>query len=135
METSVILNKIETIERCIARIKTVYEGNYENLKDYTKQDSIILNIERACQAVIDIGMMIVSERKLGIPQNSRDSFEILFENKIIDEKLLKKLKNMIGFRNIAVHNYKAINIDVVKSIIENHLNDFTEFTKIVLVLM
>lgn len=132
MGSDVIVNKIETIERCISRIKEVYEGNPENLKDYTKQDSIILNIERACQAVIDIGMMIVSEKKLGIPQNSRDAFEILFESGIIDQKLLRKLKNMIGFRNIAVHNYKAINIEVVKGIIENNLNDFTEFTKVVM---
>lgn len=77
----------------------------------------------------------MSEKKLGIPQNSRDSFEILFENEIIDEKLLKKLKNMIGYKNIAVHNYKAINIDIVRNIVEKHLNDFNEFTKVVLGLM
>jgi uncharacterized protein YutE (UPF0331/DUF86 family) len=129
MEHNVILNKIETIERCIKRINEVYAENFENLMDYTKQDSIILNIERACQASIDIAMIIVSEKKLGIPQNSRDAFEVLYENKIIDEKMLKKLKAMVGFRNIAVHNYKAINIEVVKEIIERHLEDFTSFTE------
>ena len=45
----IILNKITTIERCLNRIHEVYEGNPENLSDFTKQDSIILNIQRACE--------------------------------------------------------------------------------------
>lgn len=54
----VILNKTTTIERCINRIQEVYAGNPENLKDFTKQESIILNIQRACEASIDLAMHI-----------------------------------------------------------------------------
>lgn len=127
MEDNVIYNKIETIERCIIRINEVYGGDFENLKDYTKQDSIILNIQRACEAAIDLAMHIVSEKKLGIPQNSRDAFEVLIVNKIIDNNLAGKLKAMIGFRNIAVHNYQTLNIEIVREIIEKHIEDFIEF--------
>ena len=52
----VILNKTTTIERCIKRIHGAYEGNPEDLTDHTKQDSIILNIQRACEASIDLAM-------------------------------------------------------------------------------
>ena len=128
MGTDVIYNKIEIIERCIKRINEVYEGNFENLKDYTKQDSIILNIQRACEAAIDLAMHIVSEKKLGIPQNSRDAFEVLNKNKILSNNITKNLKAMVGFRNIAVHNYQAVNLEVVREIIEKHIEDFREFT-------
>jgi uncharacterized protein YutE (UPF0331/DUF86 family) len=37
---------------------------------------------------------------------------------------------MIGFRNIAVHDYKALSLPIIISIIENHLNDFEEFCSI-----
>jgi len=80
----VSINKIETIERCLIRINEVYDNNYENLNDYTKQDSIILNIQRACEAAIDLAMHIVSEKNLGIPQNSRDSFEVINSSNIIN---------------------------------------------------
>lgn len=53
MGNDVIYNKIETIERCINRINEVYDNCFENLSDYTKQDSIILNIQGACEAAID----------------------------------------------------------------------------------
>ncbi|MBV1821785.1 DUF86 domain-containing protein, partial [Bacteroidales bacterium MSK.15.36] len=109
MGNDVIYNKIAIIERCINRINEVYNNNPDNLKDYTKQDSIILNIQRACEAAIDLAMHIVSEKKLGIPQNSRDAFEVLNSNNIIDNGLMKNLKSMVGFRNIAVHNYQAVN--------------------------
>lgn len=127
MVNDVILNKIETIERCINRIKTVYDNNPNNLKDYTKQDSIMLNIQRACEAAIDLAMHIISVKKLGIPQNSRDAFDVLNINNIINDSLSKNLKAMVGFRNIVVHDYQSINLSVVEAIINNHLDDFYNY--------
>lgn len=41
--------------------------------------------------------------------------------------VLYKIKGMIGFRNIAVHNYQKLNLEVLEKVIENHLGDFEEF--------
>ena len=128
----VLLNKTTTIERCVKRIHEVYQGNPANLKDFTKQDSIILNIQRACEASIDLAMHIVSERKLGVPKASRDGFKLLQEAGLIEVDLAKTLMNMVGFRNIAVHDYQALELDILEAILEKHINDFKEFTKLVL---
>ena len=135
MKNDIIINKNATIERCIYRINEEYNNDPENLKNYTKQDSIILNIQRACEACIDIAMHIVSTNKLGVPQTTRQVFDILNEANIIDERLADRLKAMVGFRNIAVHDYQALNLSIVQKIIEEHLNDFLEFTKITLKLL
>lgn len=127
MVKDVIYNKMEIIERCLKRVNEVYEGNPENLKDYTKQDSIVLNIQRAIEATIDMAMHIISIKKLGIPKNSRDAFEVLQHHGIINKESLGRLKNMIGFRNIAVHNYQKLNLEILEQIIENNLKDFNEF--------
>ncbi|WP_303965383.1 DUF86 domain-containing protein [Sporosarcina ureae] len=128
----VILNKVTTIERCVNRVHEVYDQNVDNLKDFTKQDSIILNIQRACEASIDLAMHIVSEKKLGIPKASRDAFKMLQEATIIDESLASTLMNMVGFRNIAVHDYQSIDLEILEAIVEKHINDFKDYTKIVL---
>ncbi|KAA5807435.1 type VII toxin-antitoxin system HepT family RNase toxin [Thermoanaerobacterium thermosaccharolyticum] len=130
--SDVVINKTEIIERCINRIKEEYEGNPMNLKNYTKQDSILLNIQRACEACIDLAMHVVAEKSFGIPQNSRDAFELLRKNGVIDDALEKKLKSMVGFRNIAVHNYQLIDLKVVQDLIENGLNDLIVFSRIIL---
>lgn len=103
------------IERCLIRVKEVYDQDPCNLEDYTKQDSIVLNLQRAIEATIDITMYLVSIKKLGIPQNSRDAFEVLKQHNIIEDEMLNKMKSMIGFRNIAVHNYQNLNLEVTKS--------------------
>lgn len=128
----VILNKTTTIERCVNRIHEVYEDNPENLKDFTKQDSIILNIQRACEASIDLAMHIVSERKLGVPKASREGFKLMQEAGLIDDDLAKTLMNMVGFRNIAVHDYQALELVILEAILEKHIDDFKDFTKVVL---
>ena len=126
---AVILNKYESIERCINRINEEYQGNSKNLEDYTKADSIILNLQRACELVIDIAAYIVSSRKLGIPQSKKDNFELLLKNNLISKETFKNMKGMIGFRNIAVHDYQDIDDDILIDVIENHLNDLKEFAR------
>lgn len=132
MKNDVILNKISVIERCKKRILEVYDQKPENLKDYTKQDSIILNIQRACEACIDLAMHIVAQERLGLPQTSRDAFDMLEATSIIDKEIAKRLKAMVGFRNIAVHDYQTINLNILEQIVEKHLDDFTDFTKQIL---
>ena len=77
-------------------------------------------------------MTIVSERKLGVSKASREGFKLLHEADIINEALAKTLMNMVGFRNIAVHDYQALELDILETILEKHINDFKQFTKIVL---
>ncbi|WP_431312544.1 type VII toxin-antitoxin system HepT family RNase toxin [Sporosarcina jeotgali] len=128
----VILHKTAVIERGLNRIHEVYEGNRENLTDYTKQDSIILNIQRACEASIDLAMHVVSERKLGVPKASREAFRFLQEANLIEEDLASSLMNMVGFRNIAVHDYQKLDLDILEAILEKHIENFRSFSKIIL---
>lgn len=127
----VILNKTTTIERCVHRIHEVYEGNPENLTDFTKQDSIILNIQRACEASIDLAMHLVSERKLGVPKASREGFKLLQETEMIDAALAKTLMNMVGFCKIVVDDYQALELTILEAILEKHIDDFKAFTQVI----
>lgn len=126
---AVLLNKYESIERCINRIREEYDNNPENLEDYRKMDAIILNLQRACEMATDVAMYVVSNRKLGLPQTKKEAFEKLFDNKLITEEMCNNMKGMIGFRNIAIHEYKQIDENIVKDVIENHLDDLKEFVR------
>jgi uncharacterized protein YutE (UPF0331/DUF86 family) len=132
MGDDIVYNKCSIIERCIQRIHEEYGNNPQSLESYTKQDSIILNIQRGCEAAIDLAMHIIAENKWGIPQSSREAFDILREENCLDESLTKSLKSMVGFRNIAVHNYQSLNLKIVRHIIEKNLDDLKEFSKIVI---
>ena len=126
----VVLNKIQTIERCLNRIREEYVGFEDTFDEhYTKQDSVILNLERASQASIDIATHIVKVKGLGLPNTSRELFDLLLENSIISEDTCKQMQGMVGFRNIAVHDYQNLNIEIVVVIVEKHLGDFEGFAE------
>ena len=128
MKDDIIINKIETIKRCLSRINEEYVTFEDELEsNYTKQDSIILNLERAAQASIDLSTHIIRVKNLGIPKTSRDVFSLLDASKIITSTTSEQMKKMVGFRNIAVHDYQNISLDIVKSILTNHLIDFECF--------
>lgn len=129
---AVVLNKFEAIEKCINRINEEYENNPQNLEDYRRMDMIVLNLQRACEAVLDLAMYVVSNRKLGLPQNKREAFKLLEDDKIIDAQMSKNMQGMVGFRNIAVHDYKEIDEKILQDVIENHLNDLLEFARTIL---
>lgn len=126
----ILINKSTTITRCIKRIREDYQEDFR--LNFTKQDAVILNIERACQAAIDIGNRLVRIKNFGLPQSNRDTFLKLEQNKIISPEMSKNLQAMAGFRNLAVHNYGSLNIDVVIDIIENHILLLQDFAEIAL---
>lgn len=124
------LNKAAVIQRCIRRIREEHAGDDRNLvENLTKQDSIILNLQRACEAVIDLAMHAVRKSNLGIPQDSREAFDLLAAAGELDRDLCDRLKKMVGFRNVAVHDYRALSLDIVRTIIEGRLDDLVTFSE------
>ncbi len=132
MPDDVILNKLAVIKRCVQRIMEEYNGQPANLENYTKQDSIILNLQRACEACIDVAMYLVSEQSLGLPQSSRDAFQLLQNSDLIPVNLATRMKAMVEFRNIAMHNYQSLDLSILQSIIDHHLSDFQTFSDTIL---
>ena len=129
---AVIINKYESIQKCIKRIEEEYEGNIENLYDYRRLDPIVLNLQRACEIAIDIAMYIISNRKLGVPQTKKEAFIKLEENNLISKDISINMQKMTGFRNIAIHDYKQIEEEILADVIENNLKDITDFAKQIL---
>ena len=120
---NVSLNKAAIIERCIRRMRQEYEAD-TTLSSSTHLDALILNIERACQAAIDLAMHIVSIEHLGIPQSSAESFKLLQQAGKIDNKLASRLTGMTGFRNIAIHQYQEIEPEIIHYIMKDGWKDF-----------
>ena len=120
---AVSINKNESIQKCIKRIEEEFEGNIDNLYDYRKLDPIVLNLQRACEAAIDIAMYVVSKK---------DAFIKLEENKLISKNTSKNMQKMIGFRNIAIRDYKEIDEEILADVLKNHLTDLINFAKEIL---
>ena len=121
------------LERAVSSVREEYGDDDTNLTaNQTRQDAIILNLQRACESAIDAAMHVVRVRRLGIPQETREAFELLERAGYIAPSLALRLRRMVGFRNVAVHDYQRLSLDIVRSIVRERLDDFLEFTAILL---
>ena len=133
MADDVLLNKAAAIERAVRRVREEYAGDDRNLlHDQTRQDAIILNLQRACESSIDAAMHLVRVRRLGVPQETREAFVLLEQAHVLEPLLADRLKKMVGFRNVAVHDYQTLNLEIVRRIVVDHLVDFLAFTQVLL---
>jgi uncharacterized protein YutE (UPF0331/DUF86 family) len=124
----VVLGKVEIIERCVRRVREVHGGDTVAWReDLTRQESVLLNLQRACEAAIDLAMHLVRIDRLGLPKASREAFDLLERAGALPAGLAATLRAMVGFRNVAVHDYRKLDLDIVEAIVVRHLDDLLAF--------
>jgi uncharacterized protein YutE (UPF0331/DUF86 family) len=130
--TEVIAQKITSLQRSVARAReALTSAGSEFRTNYNLQDAAILNVIRACDTSIDLANMLIRKRRYGVPSESKDSFVILVRENVIPFGLGDQLKRMVGFRNLAVHQYRELDLDIVESVIRKNLDDLLEFAQII----
>lgn len=130
MDREVIEQKLESLRRCLQRVADKCPSDPETLgRDPDLQDIISLNLTRAVQLCVDIGAHLIAGMEIPPPDTMGQTFDALVETGVIHEKLAMQLKKAVGFRNIAIHNYKEIDWTITHAIARHHLGDFTEFAK------
>jgi uncharacterized protein YutE (UPF0331/DUF86 family) len=123
-----IISKVESIQRCVFRAREEYNFDPAGFAfDFSRQDAALLNVLRACEQAIDLANHLIRREKLGIPNSSRESFLLLRDRGIIPAELADSLIRMAHFRNLLVHQYEKMDIDVVCNVIKKKLDDLIRF--------
>ncbi len=130
MARVVIEHKLESLQRCLQRIQAKCPPTAQALaRDVDAQDILALNLTRAVQLCVDIAAHVLADTPAAPPQNMAESFTRLCELGVIDATLAEHLRRAVGFRNVAVHSYRAIDWQIVHAIAQTHLDDFTAFAR------
>ena len=133
MDNDVLLNKLESLRRCVARIEQkTPETLAELVDDIDLQDIIVLNLERAVQVCVDIGLHVISDLEVSVPDSMSATFRCLAKANVISDEIAQQMAKAVGFRNTAVHAYQAINWAIVYTIINRSLDDFRNFSRQIL---
>lgn len=127
-----VMAKITTIERCLARIAEVRGERRKDLLPVDVEDIASLNLQRAIQAAVDLATHIASSEGYGTPDSTAGVFTLLQQRGVIEADLATRLRRMVGFRNIAVHEYQTVDPAILESILERHLGDLRILTTQVL---
>ncbi|MEA4825342.1 MAG: DUF86 domain-containing protein [Clostridium sp.] len=132
VKREIVISRVDKLKEYLGYLKSIKQYSKE---EYINNPMIYGSSERflhlAIECVIDIGNHVISDMRYRKPENNRDIFEVLYENKLINEKLKINLCNMAGFRNILVHDYLKIDREIVYEVILNNLKDIEKFIKVI----
>lgn len=117
-----LAQKSARLERCVRRAREEYALAADFRTDFSRQDAAILNVQRACELAIDMGNMTIAHEGWELPGSAREVFDILSRHGLIDQTLGAALARMVGFRNIAVHEYEALDIGIVATVIRREVD-------------
>ena len=130
MADDVLLKKAAIVERSVGRAREEYAAAGAGFAtDFTRQDAAVMNIQRACEATVDMANHIVRRDRLGVVSSARESFDTLVSAGFITQELAEAMKHMVGFRNLAVHDYQRLLLAVAERVIQRDLDDLLAFTE------
>ena len=132
MDKDRILEKIDELEKYLRELE---EYLPEEKEDYLNNNLRKRACERAFQLasenLLDICNLIISEKGFGIPTDSKDSVRKLAENGIIPGSLSARLEELVGFRNLLVHQYGHVDDSRAYYYLNEESKDFYEFIEII----
>lgn len=128
-----IADKTKEIGEFLEELKSIMPSNLEEYKsNIEKKAACERYAEKIVEAMTDLAFLVIKEKKLKVPEDDIDAFNILLENKIINGDLAAKLKNAKGMRNIISHQYGKINDEIIfEAITEELEKDVRKFVGVV----
>ena len=128
MDRQVIEQKLESLRRCLARIRQKTPATVAELeRNPDAQDVLTLNLTRAVQLSVDIGAHLIASSDQPAPDTMGQTFDVLVSMSLIGPELALRMKKAVGFRNIAIHSYEAIDWQITHLIATRHIEDFSAF--------
>lgn len=136
LDRNVILARLAKLDDYVFRLKRFEDIKLKDyLNDYDLQAIVERNLQLAIQVCIDITNYIIARKKLTFPIEQENIFLLMGREGIIPQKLAARIKGMVNFRNILVHDYTEIDSERVFKILKQGLKDFNEFAKAIVKLV
>ncbi len=122
-----ILRKLNFMQRCVDYLKSIDPESEDLESNYEKRSAVERNFQLAIECAIDIGEIIISKEGFERPEDYRTVFRILGRHEIIPKEFAEEFAFAAGFRNILVHIYEEVDLDVLKKLLAENLEDFDTF--------
>jgi uncharacterized protein YutE (UPF0331/DUF86 family) len=127
-DRDLVLKKLAFIETCVRELETLARPD-EIETDVRERRFVEHTLQLAIQAALDAASHVVSSDRLGEPRTNRELFDLLVPAGWFSRELGDTLRQMVGFRNILVHGYTAVDPSIVRDVVEHRLGDLLAFTR------
>ena len=126
-----INDKIREIEDYLSELEEIMPKNFHEYKtDLKTKAACERYFEKIIEAVIDLAFLIIKDKGYKVPEEDKEAFDILANEKVIPQELSIRLKEAKGMRNIIAHEYGKIDDELIfHSITEEIQSDVNKLIK------
>ena len=122
-DEDVVLAKASHVRRTVETIRSLSRPENAGLKDWIRDNVTVLNLQRAVEALLDLASHLISANGWELPRDGRHAFAILRSHGLLTEPEQGLASAMVGFRNVAVHDYAVLDVEIVRGIARDRLGD------------
>jgi uncharacterized protein YutE (UPF0331/DUF86 family) len=131
VKKAIIAARLERLRQYLKTLREVEKFGPERFKadpfiHGTAERYLHLTIE----CLLDIGNHIIADHGYRKPESYGEIFEILAKNNVISHELLQELSGMAALRNVLVHDYLRLDLDLVYRIIQEKLRVFEKLGEV-----
>jgi len=126
-----INDKIREIEDYLSELDEIMPQNFHEYKtDLKTKAACERYFEKIMEAVVDLAFLMIKDKGYKIPEEDKEAFDILANEKIIPQELSIRLKEAKGMRNIIAHEYGKTDDELIfHSITEELTSDVNKLIK------
>lgn len=129
----VVLRKLGHLQRSCEYLRGVQGvSKVRFMKDRTVQLAVERAFQEAVEACLDIGRMLLADAAVGLPDTNRGVFVALGQHGLVPEERVEHWADMAGVRNVLVHGYDNVDLDIVYRALEERLEDLEFFARAIL---
>lgn len=116
------------METCVAQLRSM--SDLDRLRTDVREERFVVHtLQIAIQAALDVASHIVSDERLGEPDTHRQLFDLLARGGWIPNEQVPPLRRMAGFRNVVVHGYQEVDLEIVEDVVRRRLVDLLSFAE------
>lgn len=129
-DRELVAKKLARIATCLHELRTI--ASVDRIRTDVREKRFVEHtLQIAIQSALDVASHIASDERLGEPETNRALFQLLVGANVMSGDLASRLAEMAGFRNVLVHGYDEVQVQIVEDVVRNHLGDLDEFIAVV----
>lgn len=132
VDAEIVRDRLKALEEYTTILRSFVSTTRDQLEANPERRLAVLHaFQVSIECVQDVAAHLIATKRLGSPSNHTDAIDLLAAAGVISADLSGRIRGMPGFRNVVVHEYLSVDLDLVLQFLRR-LDDFEEFARAVL---
>lgn len=131
VDAEIISRHLRDLDECLEALDRERPVSADDLAaDRKLRDLTLYELQRAIQNVLDLGSHLLADRGRAVAEYGQ-IIPSLAKEGVINNDLAGRLDGLGGFRNVLVHGYVELDLEIISRVVNERLDDLRELARLI----